>query len=364
MSVADFFYGRLGGLGFTNLTGGLPTFNGFALDQTTDQLEWITHAPGGGSITITRLGVRLNSTSGATPTYKFSLQGVTGAGVPDGTIKGGASPASRTFNPDLLGWTASTWNWVTLDNSYATTSGEQLAIVIAYDSGTIDGSNFATFANTLSNAPTTHHPYVINNNAGTRARQTLMPIYGFATSSRAYGRPLQSVTNQAFNQTSTPDEYAIAFTPTAGWGNTFLVGGVRLERCAVIAATTLNARLYDGTTAIQSIAQDADMDAAASSQAAREWLFPESSLTALSFGSTYRVGIATASNTNMAVTNLGVAAAADWDAWPYGQTFFMSTRTDAGAWTDDATRRIWGELLLADWTEPAGGGAGGFVFGG
>src|SRR5438105_4685448 len=84
----------------------------FALDQTTDQIEYIFQAAE--AITITRLGFRYGTRTGTPPTYQVSLQGVDGTGVPDGTVKGGGSPASATFTPPADATWDATWRWVTL----------------------------------------------------------------------------------------------------------------------------------------------------------------------------------------------------------------------------------------------------------
>src|ERR1044072_4831794 len=142
----------------------------FVLDQNTDQLEFIFQAEE--SATITRLGLRLGTDTATTPTYQISLQGVTNAGIPDGTIKGATNSAKKTFDSASLGWADGSWNWLTLDETYTVSRGEFLAIVISYNSGTIDGTHNASFTYCVDNNSImmSGFPYVITNNNGSRSR--------------------------------------------------------------------------------------------------------------------------------------------------------------------------------------------------
>lgn len=355
--MADAKLNRIGLLCMTTMAGG-PSFGNFNLNQTTDQHEVIFQVPAGeGNISITRLGIRLGAITGTTPTYKISIQGVDASnGTPDGTIKGAGSPASKTFSPSSLAWGAGSWNWLTLDNAYSASPGEILALVVAYDSGTVDGSNFASFTNTLTNTPLGSLPYAIQNEAGTRTKQSTLPIFGWGSNSKAYGRPAESFANQTFNSGTTPDEYGFSFTLPAGWGDTFKIVGVELPYSFGGTGLTVLVSLYNGTTPLQTITVDSDIISSSSLTRMLEIMFDESSLSTLTFGSTYRLAFAPQNATNSTLWILQVDAAADWDAWPGGQDFALATRTNSGAWSaDDATRRIIGSLILSDITEPSGG---------
>lgn len=334
---------------------GVPAFTNQTMFSSTDQVEVIFSAID--SVAITKLGVRLAAISGTTPTYKISLQGVDGSGNPDGTIKGGGSPASKTFNPSSLGWAASSWHWITLDNSYTPSRGEVLAFVIAYDSGTIDVSNFATFTNTIGSGLVFNgFHYAIQNVSGSRTRQNGCPVYGYASASRAYGRPILAINTHTFNSGSATDEYALAFQLPTGWGSTLQVAGARFE-AALSAASSVIVQSYNGTSVLDTITRDSDL-ARNTGIALHEFWF--TSLATLNFGSTYRVGFQPQTATNMSVYSFDVDAASDWDAWPGGQKFWTSTRVDGGAWTDVLTRRLLAAITLADIT--ASSGTGPFAF--
>lgn len=338
---------------------GSLSYLGFALNGTTDQLEVIFQAPE--AITITRLGYRVESVTGSIPAnaYKISLQGVGTTGNPDGTIKGGGTPASATITPSG----SNSWVWVNLDNSYTCTRGEFLAWVIAYNTGTINGSNFATI--TYIMVPTQYFPYAITNNAGSRSRATNMPVFGYGSVSKAYGHPSENTTTEVFDSTTNPDELAVKFTLPAAWGDTYQVVGVRAA-LGLTASGSVKMILYTGTDATAAnstgattettVAQEVTIDqdyAPATTSAIHEWYFDEATLTTLYYGGVYRIGFQPQGAQSVALNWLDVDAAGDWDAHPGGQNFSASTRVNAGNWTDSAVRRFLVEIILADITEPS-----------
>lgn len=340
----------------------VPTFSNFVLDASTDALEYIFKA--NAPITINQIGVRLGAITGTTPTYRVSLQGVGTTGNPDGTVKGATNNALKTFTPSGLGWSNNTWHWLTLDETYTCARGEDLAVVIDYSSGTVDGSNNASFTSTI-NGGVLGFPYVIQNNATVRTRQGAVPIFGYASAGAAYGFPIQAVTNTNFNTGSTPDEYALKWTLPAGWGLTYQVVGVYMLFAMPATGKTITLTLYDtdANTALQTVTHDSDYVTGAAN---RPMFVPfdESSLSALSFGSTYRLSIKTSDTSNQTLYTIDMAAASDWDAWSGGQNFALATRTDGATsgggegngWTTDATKRLYMALVLADWTEPTASG--------
>lgn len=335
-----------------------------AMNQSTDQLEFIFASKT--TDAITHGYIRLTSITGTTPTYRMSIQGVDASGNPDGTIKGGGSPVSKTFSPSSLGWSANSGHWLQFDNSYTPTRGEMLALVIDYSSGTIDASNLATLSNGFSISATsfTGLPYVISNDAGSRTRVSAVPIFGYRTASARYGNPMKTLgLIGSFNSGTSPSEYALKFTLPAGWGDTFTVRDI-YGMLNIGATGNATFRLYDGgnagdTTVLQNVSYDCD-HARATGAEVIEQSFDEATLSTLTFGNTYRLAVAP-DTVNMNFTVMDVEEAADWGAWQGGSNCLISSRA-GGNWTDTATRRIvnYG-FKLGDITEPAGGG-GGFVW--
>lgn len=337
--------------------GGTPSIsNVFTFDANTDALEFVFQARE--AATITRLGVLWGTASGGTgftPNYKISLQGIGTTGNPDGTIKGGGSPASKVFSPVPLGWSDNTWHWLTLDNSYACSRGEFLSVVVAYDSdngghgpGT-DGSS-ATFIQHQAYAALLGFPYTILNNAGSRSKATgFPPSFGYASASKTYGFPGQSVYAGSIAAAS---EVGVKFTLSSSWGSTFKVAGAR-PQALTNAAQSITMRLYNGggasdTTVLQDATFDTDFSQIAAFGRFREWLFDEATLSTLKFGNTYRLSFISTGGTQT-LQGIAVAAVGDNDAFPLGQNA-CGTFRNAGDWTDTTTDRPICDLLIDDIT--------------
>lgn len=340
-----------------------PSFTLFTLDASTDALEYIFQAQE--DATITRVGFRQGTLTGTAPTFRVSLQGVDGSGNPDGAILSSGN-AYGDYTPG--GGSNSTWQWVTLTNSVAVTRGQVLALVIKQQSGTIDGSNNCSFTSHLlgvERQQVQNFPYSIQNNAGSRTRQSSPPIFGYGSASTAYGFPMEATNSFTVQSTATPDEFAIYFTLPSGYGNTFSVLGVEFAVLFSTAAKTARLTLYDtdGTTPLQSVDFDTDLTTNVGATGVATVFFDESALATLNFGSAYRLSFTIIDATgSYFIRYLEVDAAADWDAYPGGQNFAVSTQTNGGGWTDNAVRRIVANLIVADWTEPAGGSAGGYIY--
>lgn len=345
-------------------------FTNFSMNGSTDQLEFIFDAEPG--TVITKVGVRHNSTTGTSPSYKASLQGVDGTGIPDGTIKGGGSPASKVFSPSSLGWSSSTFNWITLDNSYTVPEDDcVLALVIAYDSGTVDGSNFTSFTQRATNGRVVNFPYSIQNDATVRTRSNTGPlVFGFASSSRAYGSPIQNITTHAFNSgTGTADEYGVKFTVPSTWCATYKLLGVRFPGTLAASGSTVMA-LYGGSdltaanstgattevTAHDSRTFDHDQGASNSGTNAMEFLFDDDPRPTLYADAVYRLSFQPQNTNNITLIYSSVASVADWDAFDGGQLMSKCLRLNGGNWSSDVTTdRIVIELILTDITAPTGG---------
>lgn len=327
-------------------------FSNYALDANNDAIGFIFSAPQ--AMTITRLGVRIATVTGTSPTYRISLQGVSATtGAPDGTVRGGGSPASVTFQP-----TASqngTFQWYTLTNAYTCVRGELLAVVVDYSTGTVNASNNTSFGSYLSNATPRLIPYSSHNVAGTWSKQLNgLALFAYGSASAAFGVPVQASYSATINSGTTPDEIATRFTLPAEWGSTFQVVGARFMSVPT-AGHTIRMQLYEGTTVLQNVTLDTDQMSFGSVARMPDGFFDEATLSVLNFGTEYRVGVRPDSATNQIYYGVNVATAADGQAFELGENFTLSQRTDDGAWTDTDTTRPFFELILADWTEPQPG---------
>lgn len=350
-------------LGFGNplapfATASPPAYNNVALDASTDKVGWIFLAADGE--TITKLGCRVNATTGTIPTYRISLQGVNlSTGMPDGTVKGASNDAYATFSSV----TTSAFNYFTMTGSYTPSGVELLALVVEYSSGTINGSNFMSVSSDLDMMSTRiNFPKAVVDTTGSWANRALMPIYAYQTASRTYGTPIASVTATTYSSDSSPNERALRFTLPAAMSDTHKIAGVRFIATSPAANKSIKVAIYSGTTELDAYTIDGDLSTATGS-GYRSWslLFSQATLDTLSFGTTYRIGFAPQeTSANFVLPTITVTTAAELDAFPGSNDWAMSHRA-GGAWTDVDTERPFVEPLWDDVTEPAGGGTTGIA---
>lgn len=332
----------------------------FSLDGSGDKIAFIFQAEE--AATITHLGVRLGTKTGNPPTYKISFQGVDAStGTADGTVLGGASPASATFDPTA--WTAGTFNWVALANSYAVTRGQNLAIVVEYDTvagETIDGSNYASFSYRNANINGRGWTY----DGATWTGSSTNGPHGYKSSTKAYGWPCQTSDGAVttFENDRTPDEVGMKITVPAAVCATYKIAGLMVQSRMTTANTSMDIVLYDtdGTTVLQSVTLDSEMTPTNTHYV----YFDEATLSTLNAGSAYRLVI----KANDAVSSnyyyyMDFPDAISAECADFGGNVVWTERTDAGAWTDTNTRRFGGAAILSDITEPTAGGGGNSVFG-
>jgi hypothetical protein len=331
------------------------SYTTFVINQSTDQMEWVLSSITAGS--ITRLGFRPSAFTGTATTWKISIQGVTGTtGNPDGTIKGGGSPASATFTNAAL--SAGSWIWVTLANPYTIAPGEVFAIVIAYSSGTTPsvGVNDLTIAHTSGQSTNARYPYVITNDNGSRTKSgSQTPCVGYGTAGTAYGWPSQAAYTATYNSGSSPNIYAMKFTRPSGHGSTYTVRSVRwFGSNPVGAGDSFDIKLYSSDlTVLQTITIDSTNSVAASN-GYFTYYFSDVTLSPLSFGSSYYLGIVP--NTTSASTILNgvtVASSADFAPWQGGTDFCVAS-ISGGVATDIPASRLFMEILVEDHTVSSG----------
>lgn len=337
-----------------------PTFANTSFDNTGDKLAWIIQVVD--ALTITKLGFRYGARANTPPTFKISLQGVDASGLPDGTVLGGGSPASATFTPPADASWDGTWQWVTLDNSYLTTRGQLLCIVIEHSSGAFTATD-STFTHIFSGVTgnLTFPYYAVKDGAGAFAKTMAAAdmVYGYATASQAYGVPAQGYSVAATAATN-GHKHALKFKIDSDFCDSYKVVGVRLAMAGQTAAKSFVVSLRQtDDTVLQNVTIDTDQIITSTVGRAREFYFDESSLSTLSAGTFYRLCIEVDA-TAMAVGmhRLQFASSGDADAMPGGSTNFLFSSYDGSSWTDDATQRPVAELILADITEPSGGGGG------
>lgn len=305
---------------------------------------------------ITHLGFRYGVRAATPPTYIIGLEGLSSStGLPDGTYKGGGTPASGTFTPPASTAWDGTWQWVALDNSYTPTLGEFLCSTIRYSSGTIDASNYSSFTTQISNAPSSYFPYPIRNTAGTWATVApSMPTFGVRTASGRYGYIIPNL--YATRTASTVGHrVALKMSLPAGFGDTFKVSGIRFAG-SIAGAVGKNplCKIWSASSALASATLDSDVIATSTAYRSMEIRF-DTSVT-LSFGADYYFGFEVADAVNGGVILYGIQHSDSADATKDGGDYFQLATYNGSTWTTDATVRPLMELIVDDITEPSGGG--------
>jgi hypothetical protein len=349
INLSKILYNDAGALGFTN----------FTIDGTTDEAALVFQTED--AATITKVGFRVATITGTPGDLTISLQSL---GATTGDPAGLLGSASVTIAATSL--VAGQFNWVTLDASYAAGRGEFMAIKIDPTAGTWGASDLVV----LSLALTGYNgragmPYASQAPSGVYARVAGYPIFAYGTASKVYGHPIDAVANTTYDSGTTPDELGMVFTLPAGWGATYKIKGVRiLIGRPVNTGQSWILTLYSGTTALQTVTVDSEFygtTSAGSGYRLYELFFDETSLTALDFGSAYRLAIAPqGANGDVTIPEFSVRSAADMQAFPLEESAYYAGRVDAGAWSNDVTtKRIFMEIFVDDITEPSGGGGGG-----
>lgn len=332
---------------------GSPSINSLALNDTVRKVAVVMQAQSANA--ITHVGFRHTSTTGTSPTYRVSVQGVDGSGQPNGTIVGGGSPASATFSPTSLAYGAATWQWVALTNSYTPSRGEWISLVVDYSSGTVNGSNFSSIGYYL-NEPMVCQPSALDFQTATWNKRTSQSILSYKTVSNAVGLPVATNGTQDF---TSPAEYGVRFTIPSGWCSTYKIAGFRFIGNPP-AASTYSGYLYSGggasdTTQIQSVTA-IDGDFTGSVNKIQDVYFTDSTLQTLTAGSTYRISLLPGGAVNTRLNYFDVSATNDFNAWPLGDNACWTTRS-GGSWTDTTTRRPICALILDDITGGSSGSA-------
>lgn len=332
-----------------------PGYSAHALDATNDSIAWVFQSPY--ALTITQLGFRYNTRTGTPPTYRISLQGVSGTtGNPDGTVLGGGSPASATFTPPADATWNSTWRWVALDNSYTCARGDILAIVIDYSTGTINGSNTSSIAYATNNhaVQAMGMPYSNTNTAGTWAKQVFSwPLFGYRTATQRLGNVLQG--SSAWTVSTTGQREVMRFVVPAAWGATFKVVGVRAMVSMPAGGNSFKLGLWEGDTLLQDVTIDTDVMGSNNGARMSDLYFDETSLSTLDCGTTYRVGVECVGNAATGLRVLEFGAYEDSETWR-GQIDCYREQYNGSSWVQNSTQVPECALILDDFTEPAAGG--------
>lgn len=317
--------------------------SGITIDAAGEKFGFIFRVPRTG--TIDRVGFSTRAVTTA-QTLRAGLETTdTTNFLPTGTQYGGsavgtqATPAANTFYE------------VTLGTSATATKGDVIALVVQFDStvgnlvvGTVDNEGGASL---------TSFPFVAGYTTAWAKSAGLIGMCSIRYSDGVYeplGQciPTSPRVDTFFNSGSAADEIGNRFTLPAPVRVTGVFSGVAHATVAVDYV------LYEGTTALATISIAAGESAA---NGYETYLF--TSEITLAAGTVYRLVAKPTTTSNVNVREAVMLNAAMMDMIPGGSDWYKTSRVDAGAWTDDSTRRIWALGLLVDQIDDATGGSGG-----
>jgi hypothetical protein len=357
-----------------------PTVQTLTMSSNNNRLAWVFQSETADA--LTQVGFLLNTITdgGSMPTYRLSLQGVDGSGLPDGTIKGAGNSAFVTFVPTTgNGFAGSTFTWQTLGTAYTPALGEILALVLDVSSGTANSTNKISVDYGLINVAglAVGLPYVLADGNATWATGDKLPnngtaLYGLQTASDVFGTPIEAITSVTVSATT---EVALRFTLPSGLGTSFqLLGALWMAGNAAAGGRLWRLSLYNGGETSPSLLAQVELDSdwqAVVNSAAR-WsttLFDDAAST-LSFGTQYHLGLALDSGTTLTLLVYQFHAAGDMKALPWGDSAFcVASRTityppgsGGNVFASSSTQLKQRPVLLpilSDWTGTAGSSGGG-----
>lgn len=312
---------------------------------------------------IDRVTGYVNVKAGAVAgTIRVGIQSVvTTTGLPSGTWLGfGDFTINGTNFPDF-----SAKEWI-LTTTATLTRGQYYAIVIFALSGTFNATDqisFYTVRGTGVGPAFNVFPYTHNVLAGAasgKSTTALIPNFGCGTGTRQYGIGCSSGLQASWNSASSPNQRGMKFKLPASLCTSFKVVGVRMAIGPTNSASTWDLNLYDSASTVLQNRSYTNQEAFnAATLLVRDYYFDESSLTALSPNTDYRIAMQATSATLGCATYLEVGSA--WDcssAFIPDGLFHLTTRTGTGAWTDTTTGWMPMQLIIDDFTASGSSGGG------
>ena len=325
-------------------------FTNQAMTASTHKVSCIFQCPEAG--TINAVGLRIGTVTTG-DTVRVSLQDVdAAAGDPDGGVDQYRSLA-------IAGGDANTWKTTGLVTSDGTdtgtkrtvTKGQWLAVVVDYDAYVAGSLNVSGITGGAALGSCYNNRYT----GAAWSKGTTTPVVALQYSDGTWKRPegamaVSTFTTNTINSGTTPDELALRFKLNAP---ALLIGAhVRSDRDGDHELV-----LYDASSTVLAT-MDKDIRGSTGEAIDRVQLATPVELVA---GQVYRLAVKPSSASNVALRSLTLPSSDYCAAEIGGAEFYQSTRTDAGAWSDDQTGKPPIVLMLAGLAGAAGSRLGGLV---
>lgn len=347
LTEIDFLYPRI----IMPQGGAVTAAANIAINGTGDAQVWICQAEE--DMTITAVGIHVTTRTGSPGNVTSGLRlGITyidtTTGFPttsptptwaNATFSGAAGTAYQDFNA-TSGITTNQNLIATLTTSVTITRGTVFGICADPVSGTWDTSNFINIrTGFVSTYPSYNFPYSGGITAATYVDNTVdCPTFLYRSSTKTYGQPYETVASINNDQGGVPDEYGMYFRFPTGTTATYQISGVRL---GCLVAADFDVILYDtnGTTVLASVTVDSSIQNQ-TTHGAYNYLFTGTTLPTLTAGLYYRLVVRPSTSTAMGpLQYFTFRTDADKTAILGSASDVQYTsRTDAGAWTQDTNR--------------------------
>ena len=325
----------------------------FQLDDANDGVGAAFVCPRSG--TITHIGWTMAS-KGETPNNYYA-----GLVVPSTTVQqltatayGGSAPGTFDGNALAVGF-----HWTALATNGTAVAGDHIGIAIwpTGSPGAPDTTNKIGVGYTNTPSSANNAPLAFGGNAPAMAAVTRLPAFAVKFSDgEVYGWPLLDAAYTAYDTADSPDEVGVKFTvPYA-----MRCIGMVVNLTSVEANAPYTVILYSAADAV--LASWAVTDAGEMNEEG-QIEFCWSSAVALSADTVYRSTILAMHGSYTVLPASGTwPDAATKTAYHQGAAFIATSRTDAGAWTDNTDATVFMSPIVDQVTLPDAGGSTGGTF--
>ena len=311
--------------------------------------------------TITRVTGWVNTRGGTPGTTRVGIQTVgTTTGLATGTWLGYVD-----LTTDITNFPANGIKEWTLSTTATLTRGQYYAIVIQALSGTWNtgSDNLTMFATSGTGVGSSLalFPYVqtvLNTVSGAKTTTQILPTIGCGSSTTQYRIAHKPANIAAWNSGATPNQRGMKFSLPASTVTSYKIAGVRMNIAPTNSVSTWDLNLYDASnTVIQNRSFTNQEAYNINSLLLRDYYFDESTLTALSPNTDYRIAVQATNASAGCVGYIEFTSATDCSsAFIPGGTYHQTTRTGTGAWTDATDKWMPMQLIINDLTSSTGGG--------
>ncbi|HXG17179.1 MAG TPA: hypothetical protein VNK50_13085 [Calidithermus sp.] len=328
-----------------------PTTTSVTLSAGTHRAAMIVRVPRAGTLDGFEWMCAFHTLSGATVRHSFQDVDLS-TGNPDGVVD-----QFRTFLPTSGAWVnpgALTADGTDGGAKRTVARGDLLACVIDFTAFGSGSGQLVVRSLGIASSAVNQWVATFNGTSWTKNAQQA-PILALRYSDGTYAVfqdwvwPLQALNTRVINVNSTPDESGLRFQ---------VPFDCELEgvEAWVLAGADCQIVLYGPTdTVLATVALDPDLRQSGS--AARYPLLLPAPV-ALTRNTTYRLVCKPTTTTGVSVYDFTLPGAAYQAALPGGAEWYLTERTDGGAWTDTTTRRPWGLGLRIGRVHDTGGAGG------